>query len=129
MAADNAVGFPQAFIDTLPDELLSRIFTIGCEKDLADPPAFNELDFYPFLVEDPFADEYDIQHTSLSGTKAPKRLTRNILLTCRRWYGVAIMPSNAHLWMARVSLLGGTTDAAIDFTRFILALKIPGEQI
>ncbi len=113
---------PQAFIERLPDELLSQIFTIGCEKNLSIRAASKELDFYPFLAEDPFIE--DAEHgNDYDGTRRPKRFTTTVMRVCRRWFSIAIAPSNSHLWLVRAALSSVSVDFAVDFTRFHNALR------
>src|ERR1700761_2656053 len=68
--------------DTIPEELLTRIFTIGAENDV---------------------------HSCLIQCTVPRRMKPLIAkasLVCRRWSEVASFSSNFHFWVTVLSLRG-----------------------
>ncbi len=113
---------PPLTINSLPDELLSRIFTVGCEKNLEGRTPSQEMDFFPFVAEPPFLDEDPEGEDYASGRRRPKPFTRAAMLVCRRWCGIAMTLSNAHLWTTRIGLTCHSKDIAVDFTKFLSAL-------
>src|ERR1700761_5136177 len=86
----------------LPDELISRIITIGCESlqplgSLMSPPISSEK----FLLID-----RDVR-------RKMKPLARKASHVCRRWHGIAHARSNYHLWITYLYLTGRNSMASV----------------
>ncbi len=82
-----------SLFDTIPDELLSRIITIGAEYHAGDTGKIEDFIAMPTL--DDFA-------------PVPSRFTAVASLVCWRWYWITRARGNAHLW---------EITAALDFDR------------
>ncbi len=81
-----------------------------------------ELDFSSLLSDKPYAEvEGDSDDQIRDGIRRPKHFTKFVMLVCRRWFSIAVMPSNSQLWVVRTSL-SSPGDFAPDFTRFHSAL-------
>jgi hypothetical protein len=75
--------------DKLPDELISRIFTIGCELDMES----EEGSWVQLLSEKAR------QALRERNTPTPTAFAATSLSVCRRWYTIARARSNRHLWI------------------------------
>lgn len=81
-------------INSLPNELLERIFTIGCEQLIESIYA---TDTRPYAIFEP----PNIQRVGVAAwnRRRPKDFTESLLTVCRRWYYIATERGNAHLWL------------------------------
>jgi hypothetical protein len=77
----------ESLFDRLPDETISRIFTIGCDLDVALWQR-NELDTRRRLISPLYERE----------KPSPDPFAANALAVCRRWYLIVHARSNAHMW-------------------------------
>jgi hypothetical protein len=112
-------------IDTLPDELLSRIFSIACEEHTVRTHKWYDGDGHAVWEDNTPLEDFLFSETlqSAAGQRRPKHQIRNAMLTCRRWSFLILARSNSHLWLATVTLFNRVMDAAIQFTHFTHAIK------
>jgi hypothetical protein len=94
-----------SIMDRLPDELLSRIFTVGADDGTA--------------VSDVGHQQQKLKH----GQHYPKAFTRTVTPVCRRWHHLTKDRVNAHLWMVIASVKIGrgarnASDSCIALARF-----------
>jgi hypothetical protein len=89
-------------IDRLPDELLSRIFTVGADDETA--------------ASDVAGKQGKLKH----GRQFPKAFTQTVAPVCHRWHGLTKDRANAHLWMVVASVRIG--NKAPDATESCMAL-------
>ncbi len=97
--------------DTLPDELLTRIFTIGCDVDIANI-ALNHLTMWGY--------ERRRRYPSITP----------IALVCKRFYAITKMRSNTQFYFIIPKLLSGVRDRrgtrrdfAVDMTQLLVDLR------
>lgn len=69
-------------INTLPNELLTQIFTFGCDEDDATSG-------YHY--------QYENRH------RHPKSFTQTVMPVCQLWRDLATAKGNSHLWLASIS--------------------------
>jgi hypothetical protein len=112
-------------INDLPDEMLSRIFTVGSEVELhihesdwiAKAEIPEQLPPYP-------ADSF----LPLAGVPTIKPFAKLAQSICRRWAGLVNLQSNRHLYMSRIdfNMLNDDNDApdrARTLTRYVASLR------
>ncbi len=93
--------------DRLPDELLIRIFTIGCHIDM---------------------DAIALNHHLMRGYERRRRyrsITRNALV-CKRFHAITKMRSNTHFYLMIPRLLSGRgsrLDFAVEMTQLLVDLR------
>src|ERR1700761_1364534 len=84
-----------AIIDRLPDEILSRIFTVSTEVPLDFYSKIDQLKYDPDMY-------YTIPHK-----RRMQPTTRTIASVPHRWNAMAHSPGNSNLWIAAASLVCG----------------------
>ncbi len=107
-------------INTLPDELLSRIFTIGCEypsQPRQRPLGIRSIDWSRSQIYG--IPEMDVSYRNV---RQPKKFAKTAMFVCKRWCGVVCTRGNAHLWAVLVQL-PVQADMAVDFAMNVHSIQ------
>src|ERR1700761_1446229 len=84
-----------AIIDRLPDEILSRIFTVSTEVPLDFYSKIDRLKYDPDMYK------------MIPHKRRMKPMTRMITSVCQHWNAMVHSPGNSNLWIAAASLVCG----------------------